>query len=132
MPKLLRLFPACLLFLNGVVYVWVGWLFLTDPVSWFEALGITLRDDLGLTDLRATYGGFFAGLGVFLLWSGWRQDWALPATLLLTLTYAGLLGARSWGILVDGQFTDLVLQIYIAEWVSLLLALLALFCLRHR
>lgn len=132
MPTLLRLFPAFLLFLNGVIYVGIGWLFLTDPVSWFEGLGIALHDELGLTDLRATYGGFFAGLGVFLVWSSRRQDWVLPGMLLLTLTYAGLLAARSWGILVEGQFNALVLQIYIAEWVSLVLALLALFCLRRR
>lgn len=132
MTNVLRFFPPALLYLNGAIYLWVGWLFISDPQTWLEALGVSLRSDLGITDLRAVYGGFLAGFGFFLLLSGWKSDWHGPGVWLLALTYAGLVAARSWGIVVVGEYNDLILQVYIAEWVSLLLSLLALFSLRRR
>ncbi|MDP1933160.1 MAG: DUF4345 family protein [Gammaproteobacteria bacterium] len=132
MPTFMRTFPAVLLYLNGVIYLWVGWLFINDPQTWLEALGISLRSDLGLTDLRAVYGGFLAGFGVFLLLTGWKSDWTGPGVWLLVLTYAGLVAARSWGVLVEGEYNALVMQVYIAEWVSLVLSILAMFCLHRR
>lgn len=132
MITLLRVFPPALLYLNGVIYLWVGWLFISDPVTWLEALGVTLVSDLGITDLRAVYGGFITGFGLFLLLCGWKSEWVGPGVWLLALTYAGLVAARSWGVLVEGQYNDLVMQIYIAEWISLVLSLLAMFCLRRR
>lgn len=132
MTTLVRMFPAALLYLNGIIYLWVGWLFISDPQTWLEALGVSLRSDLGITDLRAVYGGFLTGFGIFLLLCGWKSDWAGPGIWLLALSYLGLVAARSWGILVVGDYNDLVLQVYIAEWVSLVLSLLAMFCLRRR
>lgn len=132
MTTLMRVFPVALLYLNGVIYLWVGWLFISDPQTWLEALGVSLRSELGLTDLRAVYGGFLTGFGIFLVLCGWKRDWAGPGVWLLALSYAGLVAARSWGILVVGDYNDLVLQVYIAEWGSLVLSLLAMFCLRRR
>lgn len=132
MTTLMRVFPVALLYLNGVIYLWVGWLFISDPQTWLEALGVSLRSELGLTDLRAVYGGFLTGFGIFLVLCGLKRDWAGPGVWLLALSYAGLVAARSWGILVVGDYNDLVLQVYIAEWGSLVLSLLAMFCLRRR
>jgi len=39
---------------------------------------------------------------------------------------------RSWGILIDDAYNDFLLQIYIAEWLSLVLALLAWFSVKRR
>jgi hypothetical protein len=132
MAGLMRVFPILFLYLNAAVYAWVAWLFLFDPQKWFEVVGVVLSNAVGWTELRAVYGGFFAGIAMFLLLCGWRRAWVEPGIALLTLTYVGLVAARSWGILVDNAYNDLILQIYIVEWCSLLLSLLALFCLRLR
>jgi hypothetical protein len=64
--------------------------------------GITATPS-GVTDLRAVYGGFQIGLGVFLLWC--RSDPArIPAGLLALGLAVGSLGAlRVIGLLVDGE-----------------------------
>ncbi len=132
MLSVMRILPSAFLYLNGVVYAYVAWLFLSDPQTWFEALGVSVRSEVALTELRTTYGGLFGGLAVFLLLSGWKKEWVEPGTLLLVVSYAGLVGVRSWGILVDDAYNDFLLQIYIAEWLSLVLSLLAWFSVRRR
>lgn len=132
MLPVMRILPSAFLYLNGVVYAYVAWLFLSDPQTWFEALGVSVRSEVALTELRTTYGGLFGGLAVFLLLSGWKKEWVEPGTLLLVVSYVGLVGVRSWGILVDDAYNYFLLQIYIAEWLSLVLSLLAWFSVRRR
>lgn len=132
MNPIMRVLPAAFLYLNGLLYAYVAWLFLSDPQAWFEALGVSMRSGVGLTELRSTYSGFFGGLSVFLILCAWKKEWVEPGTLLLVVSYAGLVGVRSWGILVDEAYNDLLLQIYIAEWFSLVLALLAWMSVKRR
>ena len=132
MKPIMRVFPAGFLYLNGALYAVVAWLFLGDPQLWFDALGINVRSGVGLTELRSTYVGLLGGLAIFLLLCGWKKEWVEPGTLFLVVSYAGLVAVRSWGILVDDAYNDLLLQIYITEWLSLLLALLAWFSLKRR
>lgn len=132
MNPIMRVLPTAFLYLNGALYAYVAWLFLSDPQVWFDALGVSVRSGAELTELRSTYGGLFAGLALFLLLCAWRKDWVEPGTLLLIVTYAGLVAVRSWGILIDDAYNDFLLQIYIAEWLSLVLALLAWFSLKRR
>jgi len=132
MNPIMRVLPSAFLYLNGALYAYVAWLFLSDPQVWFDALGVSLRSAVGLTELRSTYGGFFGGLSVFLLICAWKKEWVEPGTLLLVVTYVGLIAVRSWGILIDDAYNDFLLQIYIAEWLSLVLALLAWFSAKRR
>ncbi len=132
MSPLMRLLPVTFLYLNGAIYFYVAYLFLTDPQPWFEALEISLRDPIGYTELRTLYGGFFAGFSVFLLLCAWKKEWLEAGTMLLVVSYVGLVAARSWGILIENAYNDFILQIYIAEWLSVVLALLAWFALKRR
>lgn len=126
-----RLFPPILLALNGLIYLWVGWLFLTETVAWFAAVGVSLRSSLGYTELRSVYGGFMAAFGVFLLVCAARKNHAASGILMLVLSYAGLVAARSWGVLIEQQYNMLILQIYIGEWFALVLSIAAWFVLRR-
>lgn len=132
MNSTMRVLPSTFLYLNGAIYAYVAWLFLSDPHAWFDALGISLRGGVGLTELRSTYGGLLGGFAVFLLLCAWKKEWTEPGTLLLVLSYAGLVAVRSWGILIEDAYNDFLLQIYIAEWLSLVLALLAWSSVRKR
>lgn len=128
----MRLLPVAFLYLNGAIYLYVAYLFLTDPRVWFDALDISLRNANGYTELRTVYGGFFAGFSIFLLLCAWKKELLEAGTMLLVISYLGLVAARSWGILYENAYNDFVLQIYIAEWFSLVLALLAWFALKRR
>lgn len=131
MNALIRLFPAGLLILNGLIYLAIGWLFITDVVAWFAGVGVSLRSALGYTELRSVYGGFMLAFGAFLLICGVRKSYVAPGVLLLVLSYAGLVAARSWGVLVDQQYNPLILQIYISEWLALVLSIAAWFCVKR-
>lgn len=132
MNSIMRVLPTAFLYLNGAIYAYVAWLFLSDPQVWFDALGVSLRSGVGLTELRSTYGGLFGGLAVFLLLCAWKKEWVEPGTVLLVVCYAGLVAVRSWGILIDNAYNNFLLQIYIAEWLALVLALLAWFSIKKR
>jgi hypothetical protein len=128
---LVKTFPAALLYLNGLLYLGVAWLFVSDADAWFADLGISTRSAVGMTELRAVYVGLMAAFGLFLLLCGWKREWRLQGVLLMVLSYAGLVIARSWGILVEEDYNDLIFQIYIAEWLALVLSLLAVLSLRR-
>lgn len=128
---LAKFFPTTLLYVNGVLYCAVAWLFISDAQGWFSELEISTRSAVGLTELRALYVGFMAGFGLFLLLCAWRREWRGQGVVLLAFTYAGLVLARSWGILFEDDYNDLILQIYIGEWLALVLALLAILSQRR-
>lgn len=50
---------------------------------------------------------------------------------LLVFAYAGLVAARSWGVLVEQAYNATVLQVYISEWLALVLSIAAWFCLKR-
>lgn len=128
---LAKTFPAALLYLNGLLYLGVAWLFASDADTWLRNLGISTRSAVGMTELRALYVGFMAAFGLFLLLCGRKQEWRFQGVLLMVLSYAGLVIARSWGILVEEDYNDLIFQIYITEWLALVLSLLAILSLRR-
>ena len=132
MNPIMRVLPSAFLYLNGAIYTYVAWLFLSDPLVWFDALGVSVRSGVALTELRSTYAGLFGGLSVFLLLCAWKKEWVESGTVLLVFSYAGLVAVRCWGILIDNAYNDFLLQIYIAEWLSLVLALLAWFSIKKR
>ncbi len=131
MNTLARFFPPLLLALNGLIYCVIGGLFIWDPVSWFATAGIELRSAIGYTELRSVYGGFMLGFGLFQLICAWNRHYLAPGLLLFVLTYAGLVAARSWGVLIEEAYNPVILQIYIAEWCSLVLGVIAWFMLKR-
>lgn len=126
-----RLFPPALLLINGLLYAWVAWLFISAPLTWFRALEVSWRAPAGFTELRASYIGLMAALAAFFLLCAWRRSWQMPGLAMMAISYATLVASRSWGILVEQAYNTLILQIYIAEWFGLLLSLLALFVARR-
>ena len=90
------------------VFLWVvaaaflvfGVAYLFAPASLAGSAGIT-ADPGGLTDLRATYGGFQIGFGIFLIWSALAPA-RMPTALLATALVVGFVGlCRTVGLLVD-------------------------------
>ncbi len=92
------------------VFVWIvatilalaGVLYLVSPATPTASAGIS-ADASGLTDIRATYGGFQIGLAIFLVWCA-RSQVAL-ALLLTTFVIGAVLLSRVAGLLMDGSLT---------------------------
>ena len=126
-----QLFPLALLVINAGLYAWVAWLFISAPLEWFRALEVSWSAAEGFTELRTTYIGLMGALAVFFALCAWKRDWRMPGLVMMAVSYATLVSARSWGILVEQAYSTLVLQLYVAEWVGLLLSLSALFVMRR-
>jgi pimeloyl-ACP methyl ester carboxylesterase len=76
---------------------------LTDPVDPAfvrEFQGSTTP--MSRTDLRATYGGFDLGFGVFLALCAFRREWIRAGLAAMAIALAGFAGGRTYGMIVDG------------------------------
>lgn len=127
-----RYYPVLFLLANGLVYLVLAWLFFSATTIWFGNLGIELTDEAGYTELRATYIGLFAGLGVFFLLAALRGQWRSAGMVLALLTYLGLALVRGYGVFVLQQGNELMDQLLFSEVLLILLSLLGLYCLRQQ
>jgi hypothetical protein len=57
-----------ILILDALVFAVFGVLTLFWPVAMMSTLGITFAEPAGVTDIRATYGGYELGMAMFLAW----------------------------------------------------------------
>ncbi len=88
--------------IGGPAILFFGLLFAAVPGVFTEMAGITATP-AGTTDLRAIYGGFQIGLGVFLIWCG-RDPTRIDAGLVAFFLSVGAVGGtRLLGLFVDGE-----------------------------
>ena len=66
MRLIIRHFPSVFLLLNGLIYLFLAYLFLTDAAGWFIRLGVSPSEEVGLTELRAMYLGLMFAIGIFM------------------------------------------------------------------
>ena len=115
-----------LLLLAAVVFIGIGVVFVFAPVDWARVVDIELPTPISRTDLRATYGGFDLGFGVFLAFCALRRDWIRPGLAAMAIALAGFAGGRTYGILVDGCPSMLMPSFAILEASGSILAFLVL------
>jgi hypothetical protein len=126
-----RIFPGLFLFVNGIIYCVLAYLFIADSQTWFASLGIELQDATGYTELNTMYIGLMSALGIFSLLSAISSRLRFAGVVLALISYAALAAVRSWGIFVAVRSNSFMLQLLWAELASLLLAALALYCLQR-
>ena len=117
--RIYLMFIAAMSLVFGAIY-FISPAVMTDPT------GFGLLAPAAVTDVRATYGGFQLGSGLFLLWSAAQPQRIRPALLLVALTFAGVLVCRGIGMLIDGSATSFLVNALITEAVLTALALVAL------
>jgi len=80
-----------------------GFIYLLNPALLAGQAGLS-ADGSGLTDIRATYGGFQIGFALFLFWASGSEH--MHAALVATLTVFASVGAgRFLGVLIDGELS---------------------------
>ena len=128
MQLIIRHFPNVFLLLNGLIYLFLAYLFLTDATSWFTRLGISPSKEVGFTELRTMYLGLMFAIGIFVIISSGIRSFQFPGLLFLLISYAFLGLVRGYGIFVEDASNQLMVNLFLAEFSSTILAACALIC----
>ena len=87
----------------GALTVLFGLVYLFAPASLTLPAGFGELPAGGLTDVRATYGGFQLGMGIFLLWAATDEARVRTALLLMVLSIGAVGLSRAIGLTLDGS-----------------------------
>lgn len=87
----------------GALVTTVGAVLVFTPMLVADTLHRPTDTHSQLINLRATWGGTLAGLGVFVLVRGELRPWSATWATLLLCTMAGIGLARAIGFVLDGQ-----------------------------
>src|SRR5688500_6377603 len=98
--SLMRLAKITLL-LTAAGFLLFGTLFLINP-RMLEKTGAALLTPTSRFEVRAFYGGFELGLGVFFLLASMRPAWFRVALTAQVVGFAGLVGGRLVAYFIDG------------------------------
>ncbi|WP_101756855.1 DUF4345 family protein [Oceanicoccus sp. KOV_DT_Chl] len=110
----------------GVIFTLYGLYCLFNPMILNEYTGMGLGDGTALIEVRAMYGGLQCTMGLYLLFCC-SQIARVPQGLLVSIfIFAGLAGARAYGLTVDSGDNGYNFAAIIFESVSGVLALLLL------
>jgi len=102
----------------GIALVALGVIAVVEPTAMMEPAGLVASVDGALTEIRAVYGGFQIGLGLFLLWSA-LDPTRWPAALLVYALILGAIGdCRAIGLLIDRAPTPFHWFALAFEWVT--------------
>ncbi|MCS6864877.1 MAG: DUF4345 domain-containing protein [Gemmataceae bacterium] len=66
-------------------------------------------------DVRAQYGGFTLGMGLFLLMCVWRPSWTGPGLVASGCTLTGFAAARWWVIFTDEPVSPTISALALSE-----------------
>ena len=115
------------LLLNALVFVLMGLAFMILPATMVELVtGGIPQTPSGMIDVRATYGGGFAGIGLTLFATVLRPGWRSLGLLLLVFVLGGMALGRGLGIVTDGR-PNIFMYLFLAyELVFVAVALVAL------
>src|SRR6188474_3350652 len=113
-----------LLLLAASVFIGIGVLFLFAPAEWARVVQIELPTPMSRTDLRATYGGFDLGFGIFLALCGLWPAWVPPGLVAMGITLAFFSCGRMIGIAVEHSPDPLMVSLAVLEGSGSILAYL--------
>ncbi|MFK7895534.1 MAG: DUF4345 domain-containing protein [Myxococcota bacterium] len=94
----------------GVLTLIFGLIYLLVPTAMTEPAGFGSLGGSALTDVRATYGGFQIGMGIFLLWTSRAPGRMRSGLVLLVLAIGSLFLSRILGVLMDGELSAFHMQ----------------------
>lgn len=114
------------LILLGIMSVVFGVIYLIAPSSMTDPMGFGILAPSALTDVRATYGGFQIGMGIFMLWCCIGSGRLYTAMFFALVSVAAIAISRAIGLAIDGDPID-VLKYTLAFEVVLTVVSLVIF-----
>ena len=124
------IFSQMVLVLVVLMHLYYGLSFFFTPEPWMAKLHITSTSPAGLTEMRTFYGGLMTAMGIFFVLTAFKKAWIVPGLVMMTITFAGAVAARLYGISSDGTQSKVINSILTVEIVGLLLGIIALFLIR--
>ena len=117
----MRLVLTALVYLSGLLCLFLAVGFLTDPATSAAGLGIKIEGAAALSTVRADFTAFFGVTGALMLWGAWRRNGDL--LLVPALIYGTAFTVRAIGLAIDGTYPGFVQPMAIeAFWTVLLIA----------
>lgn len=121
------------LLLNGCLMLALGCAFLAAPQLLFGLLtGVEFQGTRGWIDLRATYGGLSAGVGIWLLLTVRLQQWVPVGLMGLVCVYGAFAVGRAAGMVAEGTMDLLMMIMLLVEVLLAVAGALLLWHVRRR
>ena len=98
----MRLVITALVYLSGLLCLFLAVGFLTDPATSAASLGVKPDGIAGLSTIRADFTAFFGVTGALMLWGAWRRNGDL--LLVPALIYGTAFIGRAIGLAIDGTY----------------------------
>ncbi len=125
----MRLLLTGLIFVGGLLFLFVGVGFLLNPASAAADFGISADSTQGLSSIRADFTSFFVVAAASMILGAWRRNGDL------LLVAAALFGIALFGrivsVLVDGTYEGFMMPMAV-EAVTTIILLIASRVLPHR
>ena len=115
----MRLILTALVYLSGLLCLFLAVGFLTDPATSAAGLGIKVEGAAALSTVRADFTAFFGVTGALMLWGAWRRNGDL--LLVPALIYGTAFVCRALGLAIDGTYPGFIQPMAVeAFWTVLL------------
>ena len=121
-------FARAYLYFVAVMGLFFGLWYLIAPAGMTDPTGFGPLGPNALTDVRATYGGFQIGLGLFTLWTAADPARVRTGLLLQALTIGAIASCRLTGFAIDGSPNGFLQSAIVTE---ITLTAIAAFALRR-
>ena len=89
------------LILTGLILLGYGIFCLFNPMILSQYTGMGLTEPTALIEVRAMYGGLQCSVGLLFIYNGLHAGRTTEGLLLSVFIFAGLAGARAYGMTVD-------------------------------
>ena len=117
----MRLVLTALVYLSGLLCLFLAVGFLTDPATSAAGLGVKADGIAGLSTIRADFTAFFGVTGALMLWGAWRRNGDL--LLVPAFIYGTAFVCRALGLAIDGTYPGFLQPMAVeAFWTVLLFA----------
>lgn len=108
-------FPRGVLLVSACVFAFFGaWAF-AAPDSQVGLVNVGVPNATARADVRAQYGGFTLGMGVFLLVCFARKEWTAAGLAASACTLTGFVLARVFSVIVDGPVSPAIFYLMAGE-----------------
>lgn len=96
------------LILMGLMSVVFGVMYLVSPATFTDPMGFGILAPSALTDIRATYGGFQIGMGLFMFWCCMGTGRLYTGMFFALISVAAIAASRAIGLLIDGDYLQVL------------------------
>ena len=108
-------FPRGVLLFSALAFAFFGaWAFVA-PENQLSLVDVGVPNATARADVRAQYGGFTLGMGVFLFACLARREWTAPGLLGSACTLTGFALARAIGVTTDGPVSPTIYYLMAME-----------------